>query len=224
MPGRPRLIAPNFPHHVVARANRGDTVFHENEDFLRFLQIMATLKKRRNLKLWAFCLMSNHVHLLLVPYERDDLIKYMQGLLVSYTQYYNDKYQIEGQLWKSKYFSSIVDHEKYLWQVLRYIERNPVRAGLTQNPEDYPFSSASKNGIRSHFLDPLPFTPEQSEIYKQWRSTPEPPELLEFLRKSIRKNWPIGERSFCEGLGYFKKRRGRPRKNGIRSYFSGHSV
>jgi len=212
MPGRPRIIAPNSPHHVVARSNRGVTIFHDNKDFLRFLAIMGTLKKRRKLKIWAFCLMSNHVHLLIVPENREDMIKYMQGLLVAYTQYYNDKYQTEGQLWRSKYFSSIVDHERYLWQVLRYIERNPVRAGLAEDPEEYPFSSASKNGIRSYFLDPLPFTLEQLEVYKQWRAIPEPPELLKFLRKSTKKNWPIGDQTFCESLGYFKKPRGRPKK------------
>jgi putative transposase len=215
MLGRPRTIAPNFPHHVVARSNRGLTVFHDDEDFLSFLKMMAGLKKRRNLKIWAFCLMSNHVHLLLVPEERDDLIKYMQGLLVSYTQYYNTKYQTEGQLWKSRYFSSIVDQERYLWQVLRYIERNPVRAGIVSAPEDYPFSSASKNGICSYFLDQPPFSPEQIEVYKQWRSIPEPPELLKFLRESTKKSWPIGDRKFCEGLGYVKRPRGRPRKNRI---------
>ncbi len=212
MPSRPRLIAPNFPHHVVARANRGVTVFHDNEDFLRFLAIMTALKKRRELKLWAFCLMSNHVHLLIVPKNREDMIKYMQGLLVAYTQYYNDKYQTEGQLWRSRYFSSIVDEERYLWQVLRYIERNPVRAGLTQDPEGYPFSSASKNGICSQFLDPLPFTLEQLMVYKQWRAVPEPPELLEFLRETARKSWPVGDQAFCESMGYFRKRRGRSKK------------
>ncbi len=212
MPGRPRLIAPNFPHHVVARSNRGVTIFHNNEDFLRFLAIMAALKKRRELKLWAFCLMSNHVHLLIVPENREDMIKYMQGLLVTYTQFYNHKYQTEGQLWKAKYFSSIVDQERYLWQVLRYIERNPIRAGLVKYPEEYPFSSASKNGIRSQFLDPLPLTPEQLEIYKQWRATPEPPELLAFLRESAKKNWPVGDRTFCQNLGYIRKRPGRPNK------------
>jgi len=212
MPGRPRIIAPNFPHHVVARSNRGVTIFHEREDYFHFLNMTAALKKRRDIKIWAFCIMSNHVHFLIVPQSKEDMVKYLQGLLVCYTQYYNDKYETEGQLWKAKYFSSVVDHENYLWQVLRYIERNPVRANLTQNPEDYPYSSASKNGIGSHFLDPLPFTPETLRLYKEWRSLPEPPEVLEFLRKSIRKNLPTGDKTFCKKLGYCSRPRGRPKK------------
>ncbi len=210
MPSRPRLIAPGYPHHVVARTNKGLTSFHEEEDYRTFMEIMHRLKTRRDLKIWCFCLMPNHVHLLLVPGTPEDQVKFMQGLLVTYTQYYNRKYQTEGQLWRAKYYSSIVDYENYLWKVMRYIERNPVRAGLTKDPEDYPYSSASKNRIGSYFWDEPPFTEEVKKFYLEWRKQEEPPELLAFLRQNTRKNWPLGSPEFASRFGYQVKKRGRP--------------
>ncbi|QJA06343.1 hypothetical protein FVE67_05765 [Thermosulfurimonas marina] len=212
MPSRPRIIAPGYPHHVVSRTNHGQTCFHEEEDYRTFLEILANLKRKREIKLWCFCLMPNHFHLLVVPTSSDQLVKFMQGLLVSYTQYYNQKYAIEGQLWRAKYHASIVDGETYLWKVMRYIERNPVRAGLAASPEDYPYSSANKNRIGSYFWEEPPFTREALEYYREWRNQPESPELLAFLRQNSRKNRPLGPPEFLERLGFKEKRRGRPRK------------
>ncbi|MBX6423772.1 transposase [Thermosulfurimonas sp. F29] len=210
MPGRPRIIAPGYPHHVVSRANHGQTCFHEEEDYRVFLDIVGNLKRKREIRIWSFCIMPNHFHLLVVPETPEDLVKFMQGLLVTYTQYYNRKYGQEGQLWRAKYHSSIVDHEHYLWKVMRYIERNPVRAGLVEWPEDYPYSSASKNRIGSQFLDEPPFTPETKAYYLEWRRQPEPPELLAFLRQNSRKNRPLGPPDFARRFGFEERKRGRP--------------
>ncbi|NPA48471.1 MAG: hypothetical protein GXO20_00680 [Thermodesulfobacteria bacterium] len=210
MPTLPRLIIPDYPHHVVARANGGLEVFHEKADYLVFERILAKIKARRQIKLWAYCLMSNHVHLLLVPEKEEELSKFMQGILVSYTQYHHSKYETEGNLWRSKYFSSVVDMDTYLWKVMRYIERNPVRAGIVSFPEEYPYSSAFQKWDLIPFLDAPPLSPEEYEYYTRFCREKEPSELLEFLRQSSKKSRPLGPRSFWQKLGLKERRRGRP--------------
>jgi putative transposase len=90
----------------------------------------------------AYCLMSNHIHLLTKPLSEESLFKMMQGLTLCYTQYINRMYGRTGRLWESRYHSCIVDHDKYLWAVARYIEQNPVRAKMVERAEDYSYSSA----------------------------------------------------------------------------------
>lgn len=90
----------------------------------------------------AYCLMTNNVHLLTKPGSEESLFKMMQGLTLCYTQYINRIFGRTGRLWESRYHSCIVDQEKYLWAVARYIEQNPVRAGMVEKAEDYPYSSA----------------------------------------------------------------------------------
>ena len=91
----------------------------------------------------SYCLMNNHVHLLTKPESDESLFKMMQGLTLCYAQHIKRIYGWTGRLWKSRSHSCIVDHERYLWAVARYIEQNPESAGMVEKAEDYPYSSAS---------------------------------------------------------------------------------
>jgi len=146
MPRIARAVASGFPHHVVQRGNNREAVFIDDEDRRRYLNLLAKYSAKWESPILSYCLMTNHVHLLTKPQEDESLFKMMQGVTLCYTQHINRKYNRSGRLWESRYHSCIVESEQYLWAVARYIEQNPVRAMMTNTPEDYPYSSA-----RAHF-------------------------------------------------------------------------
>jgi len=143
-----RIFAVNYPHHITQRGNNKETVFFDDEDKKFYLKILNKYSHQWNFDIWAYCLMANHVHLLVVPRREESLAKGIGGTNLVYTQYVNRRYNRSGRLWQNRFFSTIVEEEPYLWAVARYIERNPVRAGITEKAEDYPWSSA-----KVHFLD-----------------------------------------------------------------------
>jgi putative transposase len=146
MPRIARAVATGFPHHVVQRGNNKQAVFYDEDDRSRYLSLLSKYSKKWDADILAYCLMSNHVHLMIRPQEDESLYKMMQGVTLCYTQHINRKHTRTGRLWESRYHSCIVDNEGYHWAVARYIEQNPVRARIAAVPEEYPYSSA-----RSHF-------------------------------------------------------------------------
>jgi putative transposase len=122
MPRIARAIATGFPHHIVQRGNNKEKVFFEKEDKERYLSLLSKYANKWNSTILAYCLMDNHVHLLAKPKSGESLYKMMQGVTFCYTQYVNKKYKKTGRLWESRYYSCIVDKERYLWSVARYIE------------------------------------------------------------------------------------------------------
>ncbi|MDO9289901.1 MAG: transposase, partial [Thermodesulfovibrionales bacterium] len=131
-----RAVAAGFPHHVVQRGNNRENVFIDDEDRKKYIKLLKKYSGERDARILAYCLMSNHVHLLIKPKENDSLYKMMQGVTLCYTQFTNRKYSRTGRLWESRYHSCIVDKESYLWAVARYIETNPVRARMVKKAED----------------------------------------------------------------------------------------
>ena len=142
-----RAIAAGFPHHVVQRGNNRENVFVDGEDREKYIKLLKKYSMERDARIQAYCLMTNHVHLLIKPKENDSLYKMMQGLTLCYTQFTNRKYNRTGRLWESRYHSCIVDKDSYLWAVARYIETNPVRARMVKRAEDYIYSSAQAHII-----------------------------------------------------------------------------
>jgi putative transposase len=157
MPRKAREIYTNFPHHVVQRGNNRKRVFVATKDKNRYLSLLKKNGFECGCKIYAYCLMSNHIHLLIEPLFEDSLSKAMQKLNISYTQYVNKKYQRTGRLWSSRFYSSPITKEKYLWAVCRYIEQNPVRAKLTNKATEYIYSSARVScGLKkSDFIVPI---------------------------------------------------------------------
>lgn len=121
MPRIGRAVAPGYPHHVIQRGNNRENVFFEKEDRTKYLLLLNKYAVKWNAPIMAYCLMSNHIHLLTKPLSAESLFKMMQGLTLCYTQYINRMYGRTGRLWESRYHSCIVDHDKYLWAVARYI-------------------------------------------------------------------------------------------------------
>src|SRR5208337_4638176 len=142
MPRTARIVAPGYPHHITQRGTNRTTIFLSDDDRMLFLSALNRWSERKGTRIWAYCLMDNHFHLLLEPMDNDGLAKCLHGVTLRYAQYFNRKYGRTGRLWENRYFSCPVDKDTYLWAVVRYIERNPARAKMVNRAEDWKWSSA----------------------------------------------------------------------------------
>jgi putative transposase len=136
-----RITVANLPFHVIDRGNNKQTVFHKEEDFVYFLELLKRYKKELKFKLYHFCLMSNHIHLVIEPTVEGSLPKIMMRLTLAYSSYFNKKYKGVGHVWQGRYKSSLIDEDNYFIWCGLYVELNPVRAKLVEKPEDWQWSS-----------------------------------------------------------------------------------
>jgi len=158
VPRMGRVVVPHYPHHVVQRGHNRQVIFAAPQDFERYLRALRELKNELGIAVYAFCLMTNHVHLLLAPGEAGALGKLMKRLAGRQTRHHNRLESRSGTLWEGRYKSSVVDRDDYLLACSRYIELNPVRARIVRLPEEYPWSSCRYRfgPDRSNWLDPDP--------------------------------------------------------------------
>jgi putative transposase len=137
-----RVVLMGYPHHVVQRGHDRKTVFAQETDFRRYLADLKELKEMYEVRVFAYCLMTNHVHLLLQPEgPLTGLGRLMKALAARMTRYRNKLERRSGTLWESRYKSSVVQSDEYLLSCCRYIELNPVRARMVADPADYRWSS-----------------------------------------------------------------------------------
>jgi REP-associated tyrosine transposase len=139
MARRPRVFAPGLLYHVIVRGNQRRLTFRSDQDYSAYLDRLEKYRAKFQVRIYAYCLMPNHVHLLLES-SSTPLAKFMQGLQQSYTQYFNRRYRKVGHLFQGRYKAIICDKDKYLLALVRYIHLNPVRAGLAKHPEGYSYS------------------------------------------------------------------------------------
>ena len=137
-----RVVIPGRPHHVTQRGNRRQQTFFEDLDYEAYRRGMAEWCGRRGVEIWAYCLMPNHVHLVAVPKTPDALARTIGEAHRRYTVRINRRNDWRGFLWQGRFGSCVLDR-RHLLAAVRYIERNPVRAGLVERPEAYPWSSAA---------------------------------------------------------------------------------
>lgn len=157
MPRGPRPLAPGLVYHVIARGNHREPIFLARPDYRAYLARLGTYRRQFQAMLHAYCLMPNHVHLLIQVGEMP-LSGLMQGVQQSYTVYFNRTYGTVGHLFQGRYKALVCDGDAYLATLVRYIHLNPVRAGLVVRPEDHPYSShtAYLRGRPSDLVDPRP--------------------------------------------------------------------
>jgi putative transposase len=156
MPRVGRVVLPDYPHHIVQRGHNRQVVFAQDSDFRVYLENLQDLKVECGIKVYAYCLMTNHVHLLLQPGEAiTELGRFMKALSARMTRHFNRLEGRTGTLWESRYKSSPVQTDQYLLACCRYIELNPVRAGMVEQPGAYRWSSytARMGGEGSDWLD-----------------------------------------------------------------------
>jgi putative transposase len=146
MPRTARFVIPDVPHHVIQRGNRRQAVFFSDEDMLFYLALALKWSHRARLSIWAYCLMENHVHFVAVPHLETSLAKTFAEIHKRYSHIINKRHGWRGYLWQGRFLSYPMD-DPYLYRAIRYVELNPVRAGVVKKAEDYPWSSA-----RAHLL------------------------------------------------------------------------
>ena len=218
MPRIARAVAVGFPHHITQRGNYKQTVFDKEEDYRQYLDWLILYRKKYSLKIWAYCLMSNHVHFIAVPMAHDSLAKTFNTLHMRYSQHMNMKKNAIGHLWQGRFFSCALD-EKHLYAGIRYVENNPVRAGIVKKADEYKWSSASSH-IHTHTDSVLSNDCYLNDAIKDWSSylkEKEEKSLIDALKKSTRNGRPCGDTRFIQYLERLLGRRlracprGRPR-------------
>lgn len=154
MPRRGRIIIPGIPVHLIQRGNNRQACFFVDEDYQIYLDWLREYAHETKCLVHAFCLMTNHVHILLTPAAESNVGNLMKRLGQRYVQYVNRTYKRSGTLWEGRFRSCIAQEEQYLLICQRYIEMNPVRAGIVAHPGDYPWSSyrANAHGQSSDLL------------------------------------------------------------------------
>jgi len=140
MARRPRLFAPGVLYHVIVRGNQRQKTFHRDHDYQAYLERLGRYRKKAGVTVHAYCLMPNHVHLL-VQTGSQPLSRFMQGLQQSYTQYFNRIHRKVGHLFQGRYKAIVCDKDEYLLTLIRYIHRNPVRAKLARRAEEYRYTA-----------------------------------------------------------------------------------
>jgi putative transposase len=155
MARRPRLLAPGVLYHVIVRGNQRQKTFQDDGDYQAYLERLGRYRKKLGVTVYAYCLMPNHVHLL-VETGFQPLSRFMQGLQQSYTQYFNRRYRKVGHLFQGRYKAIVCDKDEYLLTLIRYIHLNPVRSKMVQTAEDYRYSGhrVYADGQGSEVLEP----------------------------------------------------------------------
>ena len=136
----PRLVVPGFPHHVTQRGNRRMKTFFSQADYLAYLELLMEFREVAEVEIWAYCLMPNHIHMVVVPKSKEGLAVLFRHVHRQYTRRINFRENWTGHLWQERYHSFVMD-ERHLLAAVRYTELNPVRAGLCNSPQEWPWSS-----------------------------------------------------------------------------------
>jgi len=153
MPRGPRILLDNVCYHIINRGNQKQNLFLGESDFEKYLQLLKRYKKKYAFKLFGYCLMPNHIHLILELKRPQSLSKLMQGITQTYTAWFNKKYKKVGHLWQGRFKSMIIQKDDYFMECTYYVEMNPVRKALTSSPMEYIWSSyrdrtlGNKNGL-----------------------------------------------------------------------------
>ena len=158
MPNTRRILLEGCCYHLIVRGNQKQPVFKEPEDHAFYLHLLKKQKRRHKFYLYAYCLMPNHVHLLGEIKPATHLSRFMHDLNRTYTLYFNHKYNEVGHLWQGRFKHKLIYKDTYLIDCINYIERNPLRASLVNNPLDYPWSSYKTRavGTAEKLIDELP--------------------------------------------------------------------
>lgn len=222
MPRMARTVAIGFPHHVAHRGNNRRKIFIDSLDYERYLFLLRKYSSKFKVLISTYCLMPNHVHLILKPLAEKALSKMMQGVALSYALYVNRKYRKTGRLWESRHHSSIIDTDEYFWTAARYVEQNPRRARLVKREEDYPYSSARAHilGETDKTLSEALFDEKQRRNYAKFVHDSLSEEQIKRITSAVKAGVPLGSQKFIREMEQKFKRSfrvrapGRPKQGG----------
>lgn len=221
----PRFFLPNTPLHVIVRGNNRSAIFCSDEDRAFMHRCLRRATRINGVAVHAYVFMTNHVHLLVTPLTARSLPRAVQMVGRTYVRQYNDKYARSGTLWEGRYRSTIVDDEHYLLTCMRYIEQNPVRAGMVGHASEFPWSSFACNalGARDPLVTHHPLYLALSNeprvrgaAYREAVGLPIPVDELDRIRDASHHGWALGGDAFREYVSRLDRRAdrrplGRPR-------------
>jgi putative transposase len=196
----PRIVIPDCPHHVIQRGNRRQKVFFSDSDKNLYLRLLQQNGERFGISYLAYCLMDNHVHLIAVPKHPDSFAKGMGEAHRKYTCLINIRMNWKGYLWQGRYISYPLD-EKHLYTAVRYVEQNPVRSGLVNRAEDYPWSSAKFHIQRQE--NPLlsdSYLLKEIDNWAKFLNKEEEASEIGLIRKQELTGRPLGDEKFVARL------------------------
>jgi len=206
MPRRPRLFSKSELYHVIIRGNNKQNLFYDSQDYLFFLKRLERYVRETNIELYAYCLMTNHVHLAIGKANKMNLIKFMRKLEVSYAYYFNTKYERTGHLFQDRYKSEPISTSEQFQKTIRYILQNPIKAGLSSSVNyewnSYSLSLQSDSIISAHILlqefgnleNYMYFTAEETnDIVMDYDNIPKKTDFscLSFLKKYYKIKNPL---------------------------------
>jgi putative transposase len=220
------MYVPGLPYHLVQRGNNREACFLETETYQFYLELWKEASRRYGVEVHAYCLMTNHIHFLATPGRSSAISDTLKVVGSRYAQYVNRRYRRTGTLWEGRHRSSLIQSERYLLSCYRYIELNPVRAGMVERPEEYRWSSYGVNA----WGDESWLTPHEEyvrlgdsrearchayrELFKHQLSEAD----LHAIRKAAHYCQPVGDDRFRQqieeryGLKLGQMKRGRPKK------------
>jgi putative transposase len=201
MPRLARTVFADVPHHVTQRGNRKENVFFVYNDYRTYLEWLGQYSQEYGVEILAYCLMTNHVHLIVIPRKTDSLEKTFKPLHMRYAQWINRRKGWKGHLWQGRYFSSPLD-EHYMWASIRYAELNPVRARMVDRAEDYLSNELKQSNVSIRVDD-----------WSSWLVAGENSTESALIKRNVIKGLPCGSEEFIRKLEQLagKNLRFRPR-------------
>jgi len=222
MARKPRINLPGIPQHVIQRGHNREPCFYSEEDYSAYLEFLQLTSERTGCQIHAYVLMTNHVHLLVMPTRDYGISAMMQALGKRYVQYVNDSYRRSGTLWEGRYKASLIESQAYLLTCMRYIELNPVRANMVAAPGDYRWSSYGYNGQgqENRCITPHPLyrqlgatDVERCFAYRELFRHRIEDKLLHEIRETVNHDLVLGREDFkdkIETMLQRKVRKGKP--------------
>lgn len=225
MPRKPRFFLADVPVHIVQRGHSREPVFFEESDYAAYLQWVEEAAERYDCAIHAYVLMTNHVHFLVTPHDKDGVSRMMQYIGRRYVPYINHTYGTSGSIWEGRFKASLIQDDQYLLTCMRYIELNPIRANMVANPSLYRWSSYRSNaqGKDNPLIQPHPVYQQlgksvksSCEAYKALFKAHLDAKDLEDIRAALQTGTPLGNDFFKEKIEKKLKtkigqdRRGRP--------------
>ncbi|MFB0527135.1 MAG: transposase [bacterium] len=192
MPRITRGLVDGFVYHVLNRGNGGRGIFNKDQDYRAFADLIKEAKARYAIKIFAYCLMPNHFHMVVAPIRAEELSKGMQWLMTSHVRRYHQHYGTSGHIWQGRFKSFIIQQDNHLLTVLRYVEGNPVRAGVVNSAKDWLWSSHGETISEKSrlLLDEIPI--ELPEDWNGYVDEPLTENELEKLHQSVNRQSPYG--------------------------------
>ena len=216
MPRTARAIVANYCYHVINRGNQKATVFHDRADFEQFLALIARAQARLPLPMLSACLMPNHIHLVLRPTNAADLARWMHWMFTTHVRWYHARYGTTGRVWQGRFKAFVAQQDHHLLTVMRYVERNALRARLVERAEDWEWGSLA---WRRSPRPPLALAESPVPLPSYWRQLVNEPQTaaeLAEIRNCVNRQRPFGDDDWVKhqvqelGLEQTLRRVGRP--------------